>query len=138
MVEASAADDRRVIHRMLVWAAVACSALVFSSFALFARDQLAGASKHQVNELASGVPATTTGIAPVRHGHAQPRKFIDGAASRLESPFQTLVPTKNAWAQHLILVALALLVYGVGIGWLARFASGLAHGVHRSGDAVST
>jgi len=128
-----------VIHRVLVWVALACSLLVFASFALFARDQLAGASQHQQNELAAGQQTTSTRAIPIHHARQQPRRFIDGATARLEAPFKSFVSFKDAWVSHLLLVVLALLVYGIGIGWLARFANGLAHGVHRNpNDAVST
>jgi hypothetical protein len=128
-----------VIHRVLVWAALGCSFLVFASFSLFARDQLAGASKHQVNELATGQTATSptqTQVPPIHH-KGQPRRFIDGAAAKLESPFTSIVGSANTWVDHMVPAIFALIVYGLGIGWLARFANGLAHGVHREGDPLA-
>ena len=113
-----------------MWLALGCSFLVFSSFALFAQDQLAGASKHQQDQLATGQPTTTSTIpVTVHHAHAQPRKFIDGAAGRLEAPFESMAP-KQAWPKHLFLVMFGLLVYGMGLGWVSRWSSGLAHRMH--------
>jgi hypothetical protein len=114
-----------VIHRPLVVSAFACCALVASSFALFARDQLAGASKHQQNEIVAVTPSRP---APLRrrHEHGQPRRFIDGAASVLTSPFDSIVQSGNPWVLHGLPTIFALLVYGVGLGYLARFSRGLS------------
>ncbi len=89
---------------------------------MFARDQLAGASNHQQNELLAGSAATS---APAAH-HAQPRRFIDGAASALTSPFRSIVQSDSQWAVHGIETLLALIAYGLGLGYLARFSRGLS------------
>jgi hypothetical protein len=124
MLVAAAADKDLVIHRALVLIALVCCTLVTASFALFADGQIAGASKHQQTELADRSSATP---ASTRAGHhpAQPRRFIDGAASDLTSPFHSIVHTNNQWAVHLVPTILALLVYGLGLGYLARYARGL-------------
>jgi hypothetical protein len=124
MLEPRAADTDPVIHRLLVLVACVCSAFVVASFAMFARDQLAGASAHQVAEInptpvSSNAPAT-----PVHH--AQPRRFIDGAASTLTSPFSSIVQSDNPWVNHALPTVFALLVYGVGIGYVARFTRGMS------------
>jgi hypothetical protein len=100
---------------------ISCT-LVFVSFALFAHDQVAGASQRQQNALVSTVTP-----APATSGHhtvGQPRRFIDNAAKGLMSPFATLVHSKNAWVSHGLPAIVALLVYGLGLGTLARFAYG--------------
>jgi hypothetical protein len=114
-----------VTHRFLVLTALACSALVFASFALFARDQLAGASANQQSELASGA-TISPGTLSTAHRVAQPRRFIDGAASALDSPFSSVVQTDSVWVSHGLPTILALLVYGVGLGYLARYSRGLS------------
>jgi hypothetical protein len=123
MLELPAADTRPVIHRMLVLVACACSALVIVSFAMFARDQLAGASAHQVAEINT---PQVPGTAPQTVHHAQPRRFIDGAASTLTSPFSSIVQSDNPWVKHSLPAVFALLVYGVGIGYVARFTRGMS------------
>jgi hypothetical protein len=115
-----------VIHRILVPIAIACSALVLVSFALFARDQLAGASKHQQTELAAGTPVTPGTIPVVPHRVSQPRRFIDGAATALESPFASIVQSGNQWTLRTVPTMLALLLYGIGLGYLARYSRGLS------------
>ena len=98
MLERGAADTAHVIHRMLVLVAVVCSALLVVSFGLFARDQLAGASNHQLNELTSTTPTRPAPSAP--HKRQQPRRFIDGAAHSLTSPFTSIVQSSNQWVLH--------------------------------------
>jgi hypothetical protein len=107
--------------RALHLISLACCAFVVISFVLFAHTQLSGASKTQANLVAG-----TQSAAPARiHRVAQPRRFIDGVAGKLESPFTGLVHSDNAWVEELIPAALALLVYGGGLGFLARWASGV-------------
>ncbi|MGI8414025.1 MAG: hypothetical protein ACR2QA_16350 [Solirubrobacteraceae bacterium] len=125
MLAPGTVDSTGMIHRGLILISFACCALVLASFALFARDQLAGASKHQQNQIVAGV-TTTPGVLPSPTHHAQPRRFIDGAASTLDSPFASIVQSDSPWVNHGIPAILALLVYGVGIGYLARYSRGMS------------
>ena len=125
MSTAQAADSQRVINRLLTYMSIACCALVIVSFGLFARDQMAGASKHQQTELAAGLPSTAAGGSSSSHAHHQPRRFIDGAANALEAPFKSIVSTQSEWVKHIFPAIFALLVYGMGLGFLARFSRGL-------------
>lgn len=112
-----------MIARLLLTISFVCCALVIASFALFAHDQVAGASKHQQNELAAVTPTQT----PVAvHKVGQPRRFIDAASHDLTSPFSSIVHTQNPWVDHGLPSILALIVYGLGLGYLARFSRGLA------------
>ena len=120
-----AADSQRVINRVLTYMSIACCALVIVSFGLFARDQMAGASEHQQTELAAGLPPTAAGGSSSSRTHAQPRRFIDGAASALEAPFKSIVSTHSEWVEHIFPAIFALLVYGLGLGFVARFSRGL-------------
>jgi hypothetical protein len=121
MLERRAADTSSVFHRALVLVAFVCCGFVLVSFTLFARDQLAGASAHQQNELAAG-----SATAPPAHRRGRPRRFIDSAAHDLISPFSSIVQSNNEWVTHGAPTIFALLVYGVGLGYLARFSSGLS------------
>ena len=125
MLVASSADTGSVIHRALVLIACVTSALVVISFGLFARDQLAGASQHQVAEI-NAAQVTTPGVTPQPTHHGQPRQFIDGAASTLTSPFKAIVQSGNQWVIHGIPTLFAVLVYGVGIGFIARYTRGMS------------
>src|SRR5438270_4241544 len=113
-----------VLHRGLVLTAFVCCALVSLSFVMFARDQLAGASEHQQSQLVAGTP-TTPGTVASSKQHGQPRRFIDGAAHALTSPFRSVFSTDSQWALNIFATVCALLLYGVGLGYLARFARGL-------------
>jgi len=122
MLVAPAADTGRVISRLLGFVSLVCCALVVMSFAMFARDQMAGASEHQQTELVAGASASTAPTA-ITHRHSQPRRFIDGAAKTLTSPFAAVVKSSNPWVAHGLPALFAVLAYGVGLGYLARFAS---------------
>jgi hypothetical protein len=113
-------DPSAVLSRALIWCALICCTLVALSFVLFALDQVSHASKQQVNQLATGTasPSTThaTSTSP-----GQPRRFIDDAARTLTSPFRSLVGSNSQWSMELASTLLALLVYGLGLGYLARY-----------------
>jgi hypothetical protein len=124
MSTVQAADPLRVINRLLTYVSIACCALVIVSFGLFARDQMAGASHHQEAELAAGPPSTAAGGSRSAHTHSEPRRFIDGAASAIEAPFKSIVSTHSVWVEQIFRAIFALLVYGIGLGFLARFSRG--------------
>ena len=115
-----AVDAIGVLSRALTLAALICCTLVGLSFALFALDQFSHASKQQVNALATPSSSGSDGQAPTSHG--QPRRFIDDAARTLTSPFRSLIGTSSQWSLEGVSTLLALLVYGVGLGYLARYA----------------
>lgn len=102
---------------------IACL-IVIASFALFANDQANSASTHQQNEVNS---AATPGAAtpkkkkkPANHKSGV-RNAIDEAAETLTSPFSSIASgSSNTWAVHVIDLVLVLLVYGFGLGFLAR------------------
>jgi hypothetical protein len=123
MLFASAADPAGVIASTLKIASFLACALVLTSFGLFARDQLNGASKNQQSEIVHGVP-TSPGELPSSSHHGQPRRFIDGAAKTLLSPFDSIVRSASSWARRGGATLLALLAYGFGLGFLARYTRG--------------
>jgi hypothetical protein len=119
------ADGSPVIHRALVIVASVLCAFVAVSFVLFARDQLSGASKHQQNEIASSAPASIPGPKPIKD-EAQPRRTIDTVAHSLTSPFGSIVQSDSQWVQRGLPTIFALLIYGGGLGYLARYSRGWA------------
>ena len=122
MLIAPEVDTGRVISRVLRLTAFVCCALVVASFAMFARDQMAGASQHQQTELVAGTSPSTASSGPVKP-HAQPRRFIDDAANVLTTPFHAIVQSTNLWVKHGVPALFALLAYGLGLGYLARFSA---------------
>jgi hypothetical protein len=123
MLVAIPADIQLVVHRALITCAYVCCGLVLASFAFFVNDQASGASQHQVAEITSPSPGAN---APAQVHHGQPRRFIEGAGRILESPFHAFFHTGTVWGQELFKTFAALLVYGLGLGYLARYSSGWA------------
>lgn len=102
---------------------IACL-IVVVSFALFVIDQAGNASAHQQNEVNASAPAGTApppkSTSKKKH-ESEIRTTIDEASSTITSPFNGVVAgIHNEWASRGILLALALLVYGFGLGYLAR------------------
>ena len=102
---------------------IAC-AIVVLSFALFVIDQAGNASAHQQNEVNASAPG---GAPPpkakskAKQHKSDLRETIDEASSTITSPFAGVVTgTHNEWATRGVRMLLALLVYGFGIGYLAR------------------
>ena len=110
-----------MVHRALTTIAWVCCFFVVASFALFAIDETAAASKHQQNEIVS---SSVQPIPTEPKHHAQPRQFIDDVAHTLTSPFSSIVQSNSQWVLRGVPAIIAVLVYGVGIGYLARFSRG--------------
>ena len=91
---------------------------------MFARDQLSGASKHQVAQITSGVP-TSPGVTPVDQRHGAVRQFIDNASNALTSPLRSVFQSSSQWAKRIFALVCAILLYGVGLGYLARYSQGV-------------
>jgi hypothetical protein len=106
-----------VIYRALRTCSFVCCALVLASFGLFAISQASGASQQQVAALSSTVPTALRA-----HRPGQPKRFIDGAARALDTPFQSFLPSSSEWTTELIGTICALVLYGFGLGYLARWA----------------
>ncbi len=101
---------------------IACL-IVLASFVLFAVEQAGNASAHQQQELndSATVGTVTTKSSGKKKSESNLRKTIDEASSDITSPFSAVTAGwKNEWAIHLALTALALLIYGFGLGFLAR------------------
>jgi hypothetical protein len=103
--------------------------IVFASFAVFAVDQTKAASGHQqeqVNNLSGPAAAraqgSSQGSSKSSQGHESVvHEVVDEAASTLTSPFSGLVSgSSSEWAIRGGKLLAALLVYGFGLGYLAR------------------
>jgi hypothetical protein len=117
---------------MLSLASFVICAIVIASFAVFAVDKTSGASKHQQAVVAGAVaaPSPSDGASPSgeaqRSGTSAPskqstvRKTLDEASGKLTSPFAGVISNSSEWASRGVKLALALLVYGFGLGYLAR------------------
>jgi hypothetical protein len=101
--------------------------IVVASFALFAINQTSNASAHQQQELNEAAPTTATGSTPdsaaprTHSSKSSARKVIDEASEAITSPFSVAADaTSDQWLKRAINLLLALLVYGFGLGFLAR------------------
>jgi hypothetical protein len=121
-----------VLERALRTASIVASAVVLVSFALFALEESRNASDAGVAAVA-GLEATrtsnpTAGQERARErAHTSVREAIDDADDVLVAPFAPLTEnTSSSWVARGVPTLLALLVYGFGLGFLARYATGRA------------
>jgi hypothetical protein len=91
--------------------------IVIGSFVVFAADQTKSASNHQTEELGEK-PAGTGGPAKKENGF---HEVLDEASNELTSPFSGIVSgSSSEWLIRGVKLILALLVYGFGLGYIAR------------------
>jgi glutamate-1-semialdehyde aminotransferase len=114
------------LARLLRIASIVICLIVVASFAIFAVDQARGASSHQQQEVSNGVATTagspTTGAAGTSSTHESSlHKAIDEASNKLTSPFKSLTSSSSSeWVVHGVDLLLTLVIYGFGLGFLAR------------------
>jgi hypothetical protein len=111
-------------------AAIVMSGIVLLGFTFFAVDELDRGSKHQQRELASELgsdPDELSLIAPAPQdeaareaAHSDFRELVDDGNDVLLGPFVDLVDSDDSWVEHGVPTVLALLLYGVGLGFVAN------------------
>lgn len=106
-----------VISRLLTIASVALSAIVALGFLAFAVDELGNASRHQQNEIVNP-NAQQKQARDARHSGA--RRLLDHANDIVLKPFANVTHSSNGWVRRGAPALLALLLYGLGLGFLAR------------------
>jgi hypothetical protein len=93
---------------------------VIASFGIFAIDQTKTASSHQQEELANGAAPSASRSGTGTH-EGSLHRTIDEVAEEVTSPFAGIVSSSSSeWASRSVKLLLALLVYGFGLGYLAR------------------
>jgi hypothetical protein len=91
--------------------------LVVAWFVVFAVDQSKAAANHQLGELAvTAQPAQSP--PPAKRSGAT--KTLDQVAKAVTAPFDSLTSGRSPWVAHGLDMLLVLLIYGFGIGFLAR------------------
>ena len=116
-----------MLERVLRIVAMLVSVVVVLSFVLFAVDELNGASQRNEAKLAQDLEANPPPAAERQRekDHGTIREAIDDANDVVVSPFQGIVSSDDSrWAQRGVPALLALLVFGLGLGFLARFMRG--------------
>ena len=112
------------LARILRLASIIICLIVIASFGLFAANQTSSASAHQQRVLsgeANGPGSGTATGAGASSAHKGPvRAAIDDASNALTSPFSSVTSSSGEWTIHIVRLALALAVYGFGLGFVAR------------------
>jgi predicted secreted protein len=94
--------------------------IMIAWFVVFVVNQLSSASAHQQNKVTEGtVPAADESA--TKH-ESTLHRTLNETADALTSPFAGVVSGSNSeWTIHIVKTLLALLVYGFGLAFLARF-----------------
>ena len=110
--------------------AIVMSGFVLFGFAFFAADELDRGSRTQQQALANELEGVTADPPPIARtsseeaareaAHSGFREVIDDVNDVLLGPFVDLVDSKDAWVTRGVPTILALLLYGVGLGFLAN------------------
>jgi hypothetical protein len=102
-------------------ASVAICLVVIASFALFVVNQAGEASTHQLRELGAPAGAAHAKGKQEAKPKATVRTRIDELANDLTSPFKGVTSgSSSQWTIHGVNLLLTLIVYGFGLGFLAR------------------
>jgi len=116
-----------VLERTVRIVAITLSLVVALGFILFALDDVDRASDSKVDEIASYQQAdpTPAGERDREQRHGKLREAIDDANDILLKPFAGVSDSASSrWVQRGVPALLGLLVYGFGLGFLARFTRG--------------
>jgi hypothetical protein len=111
-------------------AAIVMSGFVLFGFAFFAADELDRGSKTQQQALSNELEGVSTDPAPIARTPSDEavreaanddfREVVDDVNDVLLGPFVDLVDSDDAWVARGVPTLLALLLYGVGLGFLAN------------------
>jgi hypothetical protein len=106
------------------------SGFVLFGFAFFAADELDRGSRTQQQALANEIKGVTDDPDPIARtsgdeaareaAHSSVREIVDDVNDVLLGPFVDLVDSNDVWVQRGVPTLLALLLYGVGLGFLAN------------------
>lgn len=119
-----------VIERALRFVAVVCSLLVILGWGWFAVNETNAASEQSQAEIAGQTAARTASPDPDQEQDREKvdskvHEFVDDANDILLRPFSAIAQdSASKWVRRTVPALLALLVYGFGIGILARVAAG--------------
>ena len=112
--------------------AIVASAIALVSFGLFAIDETRGASNESVAAIA-GLDAARTADPSAsaerarERAHGKVHEAIDDADDVIVKPFASVAAdSSSSWVRRGVPTLLALLVYGFGLSFLARYARGRA------------
>jgi hypothetical protein len=103
-------------------ASIVLCLIVGVSFALFVIHQTSSASAHQQHVVNSPDEEPRSFRSTSTRGEkSSPRKTIDEAAEAVTSPFSGLTDSwSSEWSKRGVLLLLTLVIYGFGLGFVAR------------------
>ncbi|HWH96128.1 MAG TPA: hypothetical protein VNT03_19860 [Baekduia sp.] len=119
-----------MIERALRLGAIVCSLLVIAGWAWFAIDEISAASEQSQAEIAGQQAARTASPDPDQERereqvNSRVHEYVDDANDVLLRPFSPLTEDSSSkWVRRSIPALIALIVYGFGLGLLARAAAG--------------
>ena len=134
-----------MFERPLRYLAIALGSIIVLSFVMFGWEQTRRASDATSAAIAAGTAAAQVAPPPTLERareaeHTWAREAIDDVNDVLTQPFAALVANfESGWARRGVSSLLALLLWGVGIGYLARFSAGRATSVrpqHHEGHGL--
>jgi hypothetical protein len=125
-----AAADTEAMGSVIRLTAITTSFLVLLGLAFFAVDEMDKGSKTQQTAVSEGTGASASeavAIAPApeeesareKHNSAA-REVVDDVNDVLLAPFVDLIDSDDAWVNRAVPALLAVLLYGVGLGFLAN------------------
>jgi len=122
----------RVLEGPLRLLSIVLSGVVVLGWVLFAVATTGEASRQTAEEVAGRRAASRADPSPDQErareaSNGRVREVIDDANDILLSPFADVgAGSESRWVRRTLPAVLALLVYGLGLGFLARFAQGRA------------
>jgi hypothetical protein len=113
-----------MISLVLRLAALLCALVLLGSFAMFANDQAHKGSKDTIQRLGyedNNQVQDAPPKQPKKPGVVRQR--IDSASNALTRPFDGAAASGSQWTKHGVPTMIALLVFGGGLSFVARFVS---------------
>lgn len=110
--------------------AILAAVVVVLGFGLFVIDDARSASAQTTAEIEGRAASRRADPSPDQERareavHGKPREAVDDVNDVLLAPFAGLAAdSRSKWVRRGVPAGLALLVYGLGLGFLARFAGG--------------
>ena len=128
-----------MLERTLRYLAIALSLVIAIGFMLFALEDIGRAStaaENRVQDRYTATAPTPAGERERERRHGDVREAIDDINDVLLSPFAGISDdAASRWARRGVPTLLGLLVYGFGIGFVARFTKGRGGSRARRGAA---
>lgn len=119
-----------MLERLLRTAAILLSLTVIAGWGLFAAGEARSASELTTTEIEGRRAARSADPSPDQErarelAHSDARELVDDANDVLLAPFATIAEgAESRWVRRSVPAAVALLLYGLGLAVLARFAAG--------------